>query len=179
MAPKFKKNMFYCSAKDNAVTGLIGFDGKMDFLKAVFQFRDKFVQKAASRGEDFFIHKEEGTPTRIDSSTLFFDKQQKTEAEKFFKSKMPNFFHFIFNTQTRKKWSKEWALWCKSAKISLETSHDFPCLVITTSIYSQTELSDMIKSIANELSIEMYENKELEDTRLVMSNHTFDIPKNN
>ena len=170
--------MFYCSAKDNAIIGLIGFDGNIDFLKAVFQFRDKFVQRISARGEDFFIRKEEGNPTRIDSSVLFFDKQQKAEAEKFFKTKMPNFLHFIFNTQTRRQWSKEWTHWWKSAKISLETSHDFPCLIITTSIYSQVELSDMIKSVAGELSLEMYENKELEDIKLIMSNHTFDISLN-
>jgi hypothetical protein len=169
MAPRFKKNMFYCSKKDSSVIGLIGFCDDV-----IFKFRDSLAQDICNSNKEFFIHKEEGNPTPVDSEFLFFEKRQRIAAENFFKKKRPGFLHVIFYTKTYRKWRDYYEALCKAAKVKLETSHDFPCLVIKTICYSPDELSTMIRSAAKGLSLEIYENKELEDVQILMSNGTFD-----
>lgn len=173
MAPRFKKDMFWCwkDRDKEKARGLMGFNS----YQKLFKFRDKFILDF-SKKESLFVIKQEGNPTSVDSVFRLFRKENKEEVQKIFNKKTPNLFSSIFKTTYYRSWEEERNSIIKLAKGELETSHDFPCLIISTTICSPEKLRVKIKEIANELSIELHENKELENIdNVIMSNHTFDV----
>jgi len=163
MALSFKKNMFCCWEKNEITESIVGFtpvDGKY-----IFDFRDRLFTKICNNKE-LIILKRGGQPTKIDSVFMLVDKKNEEILRSFFNKKIPGSFAAIFKTKNYRSWQKEWASIMRLVRVKVETSHDFPGLMINSTIHSPEELSSKIKKVSIELGLELYENKELESINI-------------
>lgn len=166
MALRFKKNMFWCWKIDEITRGMVGFRSNDE--KYIFDFRDR-LSVNISHNKGLIIHKiETGHPTPLDSVSRLFDKKVEEKIQPFFKKKVPDFSFFavIFRTKNYIRWQKEWDSVKKLAKVEIETTHDFPGLIIDSTIHSSEELSLEIKEVSKESGLELYENKKLENINI-------------
>lgn len=170
MAIHFKRNMFWCWRNDEITKSIIGFASK--YRKFIFDFRDK-ISTSISNDKQLIIQRYEGQPTKMDSTFRLFDKNDKENIQLFFSKKMPSSFPAIFKTKYYRDWQEEWSGIIRLAKVKIETSHDFSGLMIDSVVHSPDELSDEINKVSNELNLQLYKNKKLENINIYL-NRTFD-----
>ncbi|MEW6608951.1 MAG: hypothetical protein AB1414_16145 [bacterium] len=161
--------MFWCWSDIKLTKGLIGFENS----DIIFDFRDELSDNF-SITKGLIVKKQENKPTKCDSIFKFFLDKSKKEVEKFYNKKIPNPIEVMFKTKNCRCWKEEWNKIIGLVKVEIETSHDFPCLIITTFLHTPDELSMEIKKVAKKLEIELYENSGLENINdVIMSNRTF------
>ena len=167
MAPRFKHRMYQTYKTSKGRDALIGFP--FSEIDLIFQFRDSLSDKICE-SSDLFLHKSEGRPTTADSYLVFFPKQDEKTVLKFFMKKAPG----IFSWRKRASYLAERTRVNGLAQIRMETSHDFPCIIVDTSIHSEDKLSEMIDGVSEQLGVEMPKNNKLGPIRnIVTSNRTF------
>jgi len=169
MAPRFKHRMYQTYRTSKGTDALICFPfSEIDFI---FIFRDSLSDKICE-STDLYLHTSEGRPTSADSQLAFFPTEHEGTVRGFFEKKPPSIFSF------RKKASylAERVKINRLVQIGIETSHDFPCIIIETSIHSEDILSEIIDGVSKQLDIEMPKNNKLGPIRnIVMSNKTFPL----
>lgn len=173
MAPRFKKNMFWCWENEDVTRAIIGFT--REDIRSIFVFRDKLTAKILEDNEEIFLRKTEGNPTPADSWFKFYSKRDKNRIEELFDMANPGFFAFLFRIQRYKDWIDTQNLISKLAKVIMETSHDFPCIDIYSNIHSSDKLKQLIKKTAEEISMNFFENPELQQIKNLLTNRSFDI----
>ncbi|MDH4222326.1 MAG: hypothetical protein OEV55_02175 [candidate division Zixibacteria bacterium] len=163
MALSFKNNMFFCWSKNKTTKCLIGFtsiDGKR-----IFDVRDR-LSKCLYNNKNLVMLKIEGEPTKRDSILRLVDKKDEKIVHSLLKKKTPGIFATVFKTKNYRDWQKEQHSIMQLVKVSIETSHDFSGLIIDSNIHSPEGLSIEIKKVFYELSLELYENAELEKVNI-------------
>lgn len=163
MALNFKKNMFYCWRKNEKTEGMIGF--RAADAKHIFDCRDR-LWAHFSKDKKLVILKDEGHPTKVDSVFRLFDEKDKKAVHNFLNKTVPNLFASIFKTKNWRIWHEEWGAVRELIKLEVETSHDFPGVLIRSTIHSPDEFSSEIKEVATELGLELYEAEELENVSI-------------
>jgi len=175
MAPRFKKNMYFIEEGQGIIRAMVGFISDNNIIKNIQTFRDKLIEKLSSYG-NFYIRKIEGVPTPIDSWTRFLSKDDKAALKRFLCLKSPGLFASLFKTRSYISWKSEKEELSKIEKISLETSHDYPCILIDSRIHSPEQLTTIIEEAGKEMGLILYKNQDLPNIRdVVTSNKKYDI----
>ena len=173
MAPRFNKTMFYTWGEGNITLGLVGFSRSERIT--IFQFRDQLVH-LISRTKNLLVHKQEGEPTKHDSAVRLFERSDYDRWMELYRKKVPTFLDSLLKTTYYKEWSKEWGAIAQSAKVTVETSHDHPCILVDSSVHPSNELAATIREGAEFLSLKIYANPALRPMgQVIMSNRTYDI----
>jgi hypothetical protein len=103
----------------------------------------------------------------------FLTIQTKKSLKKFLGRKI-NFFQRLFKTKTYKMWETDFKTLEKMIKCEIETSHDFPCIVLKNVIFTVQEIQNLIEKIAKEMTINVFLNKNLASAEeVIKSNETF------
>ncbi|PYV37209.1 MAG: hypothetical protein DMG09_15290 [Acidobacteria bacterium] len=161
--------MFYCWEKERGTIALIGL--VTHFLKdwkskTILGFKNRLASKIATNHGLVLLTMEKET-TNIDAPVMLFapGDNENERVKNFFNGKVPLL-----------KIKKESEFVGNLAKVDCMTGHDFGNnIIVSTAILSAKELSELIKEVANELSIALYENKELKDVdKVIRSNRTFE-----
>jgi hypothetical protein len=169
MAPRFTHRMYQTYKTSRGTDALIGLP--FSEIDLIFQIRDSLSNKICE-SNDMFLHKAEGKPTPADSDLLFFPKQHEKTVQDFFTKKAPG----ILSLRKKASYLVERLRIIRLAQIRIETSHDFPCIIIGTSIHSENKLSEIIDSVSKQLDIELPKNNKLGPIRnIVMSNRSFSL----
>ncbi len=172
MAPVFKRNLIWIWLDRERVVAVIGFSP--DYFEKIFIFRDElclFFQKSGS----LCVHKIEGSPTESDSHIKFFSKDDYDRYKQFLLMKRPNFWHSLFNKQRFIEYKKHQKDFDELIKCEIETSHDFPCLIVQSRVYTEKELVGWFSDLSDKLRVPTQlskTEKNIED--IILSNATFE-----
>lgn len=144
----------------------------------VFVIRDAIVSEMR-REKPFFVERVyEGEPTKFDSLTRLYLEEDSATVSCFLSKKKPNLLASIIGTKYYLNWKRERAVIEALVKVELESSHDFPCLVIYSYFHTPERLADIVTKVSRELSVplpDITEEKRLNIDRLLSSNSTVDV----
>jgi len=174
MAPRFKKNMFWCWENENITRAIIGFTRKD--ISLIFIFRDKLAAKISEDNKRLFLRKTEGRPTPADSLFCFYTNEDKKQLEELLNKPAPrSLFWYPFRKHLYKDWIDSQNLILELAEVTMETSHDFPCIDIYSSVHSSDKLYQSIRKTSEEISMNFFENPELQQIKNLLTNRSFDV----
>gem|GEM_PF-6442460 len=158
MAPRFKTNMYQVYEGDECRTALICF-GRREGV-SVFAVRDVLAEKVSAT-DLLYVYRDQGHPTPLDSWFGFFTKKDEQAARKFLTREAPGLLARLVRSRKWKDYGSERERIMSLVRFELTTSHDHPCIEVSSSIHSIEELSELIEATAAELSIDMRRNPRL------------------
>ncbi len=173
MAPRFKRNLFWIWKSKENIIALIGFAYSRRNPNIILDFRDKVSNEFIS-DSSLVCQKTEGEPTPLDSKISFFNKSDELAVQEFFSKKRPGFIASLLKTKKYKEYCDQFRMISDLVKVDIETSHDYPCLIVSSSIHSEPDLLSRIYKVAESLSLDVAKGSELEKIEdIVMSNRNF------
>ena len=128
-----------------------------------------------TRNSDYYVHKQTDPDVKSDSSFMVFKNEE--SARKIIDLEPPGCLACILQTKSWKNYTEELKQARKSGLFEMETSHDYPCIVIRNSIYASDDIENHIITAARQLNIEIHKNNNLPalDRHFLFSNKTFDL----
>ena len=88
------------------------------------------------------------------------EKEEDKEAlDQFFREKPPGLVASILKTRQFKAWRNRLSSIQKTAKFTVETSHDHQCIDIHSMIHEPSELLEIVKRVADVMHVQIYEDK--------------------
>lgn len=173
MAPRFTTLMYQIYPKDNGVDAIVCFPFAQ--LGAIFPFRDKLAV-ALLKIAGIRVNKAQGYPLAADSTFRFYSENHSRSVEEFLQRKEPGLFSRIMRNAEWASFQKEKRSVGEMINIEIETSHDFPCIVICSCIHSEESMSALLQEVANDLRMSLSRNVHLGSIRdIVMSNQSFEL----
>ncbi len=171
MAPRFLKNIYWSTYEENKADFLIGFTIKDE--RIVRDFRDGLVSHLCA-GTQYFVDKQEGCPTRWDSTYRIFDTKNLNEVNLLRRKKVPGFWDSLLKNKSYKDWQEEYNKIIHLSAVELETSHDFPCLIVNNKVFNLEHMKNLLQQVGKELNIELSYNGSVENfNSIIMSNDKF------
>ncbi|MBI5353433.1 MAG: hypothetical protein HZB50_12405 [Chloroflexi bacterium] len=165
--------MYQVYPYDNGVDVLVCFPFAQ--LELSFPFRDKLTKSILQIG-NMEVHRTEGYPLPLDSTFRFYSKKHAIPVEKFLRMNPPGLFSRLINSPEWVSFQDEERLVSKMIDIEIETSHDFPGIVVNSRIHSEITISDVIQETAKGLEINLPRNKRLGFIKdVVTSNGSFGL----
>lgn len=142
---------------------------------SIFLFRDKLTEALLKVG-NIQVHKVQGHPLPPDSHFLFFSENHAAPVKEFLQKKYPGFVSRLLNTAEWVSFQDKKRLAGKMIDIEIATSHDFPCIVVTSHIHTEKTISDLIQETAEGLGINLARNMRLGFIKdVVTSNESFSL----
>ena len=173
MTPRFTTLMYQVYPKDNGVDAIVCFPFAQS--EAIFPFRDRLTE-ALLKMNGIKVNKTQSYPLPPDSTFRFYSEHHAKSVEEFLQRKYPGFFSRLMHTAEWVSFQKEERLVGEMIKIEIETSHDFPCIVIHSCIHSEESMSALLQEVAKDLEMTLPRNIELGSIRdIVMSNQRFEL----
>ena len=173
MAPRFENLMYQVYTTESRSEAVVGFP--TDQIPSIFPFRDRLA-KLILREPDLGMHKIEGIPLALDSLCRFFPKQEEPVVKKLDAMKYPGIFACLFKTNRWFAYKSQEKEVERVTRVEMETSHDFPCLIIYSSIHSEEALSDLVQNVSREMGLSISRNKKLGPIDdIVTSNRRFKL----
>jgi hypothetical protein len=171
MAPRFETWMYQVHISGNDSEALICFPSNQDEL--IFPFRDKLADGIINTHE-MRVHKEHGYILPPDSLFRFYRREHQIYVEQFLQRKRPGFFYRLIHTADWLSYRKEKKKYHDAIDVEIETSHDFPCIVMRSRIHAEEALCGLIEEVAEALGMQIPRNKELGSIKeVVTSNRHF------
>ena len=158
MAPRFTTFMYQVYPTDNGADALVCFPFAQS--ESIFLFRDKLTEALLKIG-NIQVHRAQGYPLPPDSTFRFYSENHAISVEKFLQKKRQSFFSRLMNSAEWVSFQKEERLVGKMIDTEIETSHDFPCVIIHSHIHSEKTISELIQKIAKDLKMDMPRNTQL------------------
>ena len=171
MAPRFTTLMYQVYPSPNGADALICFPVSQD--KFIFPFRDKLTETILEKG-NLQVHKAHGYPLPPDSTFQFYSEDHAISVEEFLQKKQPSLFSRLLDSDRWATFKREEELVDEMIEAEIETSHDFPCVVVRSRIHSEESLSELIQEVAKDLEMNMPRNTQLGLIKdVVTSNRSF------
>ncbi len=112
----------------------------------------------------------------MDSYIWLFDKADEDRVSRFNERKHPGLLANLFRKNEVRLWEEEHRAIMALQKVSLETTHDHPCIELYSSFHSKEELSELISATAARQKVTMDEVFMLPDmASVIMSNSRFPL----
>jgi len=165
--------MYQIYPSDSGVDILVCFP--LAQYELIFPFRDKLAE-ALLMIDAMRVNRVQGYPLPPDSILRFFSDNHAKDVETFFQKRRPGFFSRLVNSAAWLSFQKEENLVNQMIDAEIETSHDFPCIVVHSRIHSEESMSMLIEKVATEMKLDMSRNKQLGPIRnVVTSNEKFEL----
>ena len=134
MAPRFTNLMYQVYPSDHGADALVCFPfAQSEFISP---FRDKLTE-ALLRDGDIKVNRVQGYPLPPDSTFRFYSEKHAKLVEEFFQKKRPSFLSRLMNSAKWASFQKEKRAVGKMIDVEIETSHDFPCVIVHSRIHSE------------------------------------------
>ncbi len=171
MAPRFKKMMFQTYKSEKGADALICFPfSEVDYI---LPLRDKLAE-IIIKSKNLNLHKVLDSHYDIDSHFKFYLKEDEKTVKDFHQKEWPGIVSWVFKTKKYLTYKAEEEKIKKLIRIEAETSHDFPCIIINSSILTEEEIFQFIEQAANKLNLKVPKNSNLGPIKdIVTSNHSF------
>jgi hypothetical protein len=173
VAPRFTTLMYQVYPSDPGVDALVCFP--IAQCESIFPFRDKLTDAILKAG-GIRVYKLQGSPLPPDSIFRFYSESHAKSVEKFLPKKHPSFFSRLMNTAEWSSFQKEEKSVAEMIDVEIETSHDFPCIVVHSRIHSNESMSITIEQVAKDLGLDILRNKALGPIKdVVTSNQKIEL----
>jgi hypothetical protein len=173
VAPRFTTLMYQVYPSDPGVDALVCFPTAQS--ESIFPFRDKLTDAILKVG-GIQVYKVQGSPLPPDSLFRFYSESHTEAVEEFLPKKHPSFFSRLMNSAEWSSFQKEEKSVGEMIDIEVETSHDFPCIVVHSRIHSNESMSITIEQVAKDLRLGILKNKALGPIKdVVTSNQRIEL----
>ena len=171
MTPRFTTLMYQVYPSEYGADALMCFP--ISQSEFIFPFRDKLTETILEKG-NLQVHKAQGYPFPPDSTFHFYSEDHAISVKEFLQKKRPSFFSHLLNSDKWATFKREEELVDEMIDAKIETSHDFPCIVIRSHIHSEESLSELMQEVARDLKMNMPRNTHLGlIEEVVTSNRSF------
>lgn len=145
----------------------------------VFPFRDELFNNISSSiggADKYYVGRQQGAPTTRDSYIWLFAKADEDRVSRFNERKHPGLLANLFRKNEVRLWEEEHTAIMALQKVSIETSHDHPCIELYSAFHSKEKLSELISAAALQQNVAMDEVLTLPDmASVIMSNALFPL----
>jgi hypothetical protein len=150
MAPRFKQLLYQTSHAEETASALVGFPVKLSDREELFRgaLCDKLQHTTGLKSR-----RDKQGYFDIDVSVRFFDAQDEDAVERFYSKPWRGFFSWLFRTRYYREHSAEEQRAEKLVRLEVSTSHDYPCVVMSSSIHDEEAIAEMIENIAKALDL--------------------------
>jgi hypothetical protein len=173
VAPRFTTLMYQVYSSNPGVDALVCFPTAQS--ESIFPFRDKLTDAILKVG-GIQVYKVQGSPLPPDSISRFYSENRATSVEEFLAKKHPSFFSRLMNSTEWSSFQKEEKSVGEMIDVDVETSHDFPCILVHSRIHSNEFMSMLIEQVAKDLRLDIMRNKALGPIKdVVTSNQRIEL----
>jgi hypothetical protein len=173
VAPRFTTLMYQIYSSDHGTDAIICFPSSQ--LEAIFPFRDKLAEELL-KIDSIRVNQTQGSPLPPDSAFRFYREAHALSVEEFLQKRYPSFLSRIMNNAEWVSFQKEEKLVSEMIDVEIETSHDFPCVVVHSRIHSEESMSALLQTVARDLKMTLPRNIDLGPIRnIVISNERFEL----
>jgi hypothetical protein len=165
--------MYQVYPSDNGTDALVCFPVAQS--ESIFLFRDQLAE-ALLKISGIKVNRAQGYPLPPDSIFRFYSERHAKSVEEFLQKKRPGFFSRLLNTAEWATFQKEENSVGEMVDTEIETSHDFPCIVVHSRVHSEKSMSELLEEVAKELKMTLPRNHRLGTIReTVTSNQRFEL----
>lgn len=149
--------MYRCLAtEDGGVEAIICFSADM-CQRFIDLFIEDLAMRLANRFKLITIEHYRGTPTPADREILLCDREDESAIRDAVGKRHPGVLAWLLGTNKWSEYQKARLLLNQQPKVFLVTSHDHPCIELSSKIGSPTNIGEEIQHVASALQIEMHE----------------------
>jgi hypothetical protein len=175
MAPRFKQLLFQTYAGGRGANAFIGFPVNQFEQMSPFRnaLRDEFEKITGFKYRIDIIRTNVVDP--IDVCVKFFDGKDADTVNAFYSKPWPGCFSWLFRTRYYREHKEEEIKVKPLIKIEISTSHDYPCVVVDKSVFTEDAIAQIIEKVAHDLNLKIVRSKfPLPMAPILMSNSSFD-----
>jgi len=174
MAPRFRQLIFQIYKDDEGVSAFIGFP--LNQSEQMFTFRDTLrdeIQEITGFPYRTNIH---GPWDVIDVYVRFFDCKDEDAVNSFYSKPEPGCLSWFLRTKQYRDYLAGDAKVRPLIKIKITTSHDYPCIVVESSVLGEEALGHMIQKVSDDLDMKIIQSQYPHSMdEILMSNREFGI----
>ena len=143
--------------------------------ESIFPFRDSLT-RVILEATDLCVHKGHGYPLPPDSLFRLYSRNHDVHVKEFLRTRYPGFFARLLRTTEWRSYRKAEEEFAGLIDIEIETSHDFPCIVASSRLHSENDISELIEAVAKGLGMDMPRSTKLPPIKdVVTSNRRFQL----
>lgn len=150
MAPRFKQLLFQMYECAQGADAFIGFP--VDQFEQIPAFADALRMEFA-RISGFAYRMDIVGPYNIDVRIRFFDSEGADAVNAFYSKPWPGCFSLLLHTRHYRDYKAEENNVKKLITIEISTSHDYPCVVISSATLTTDSIAQLIEKVAHDLEL--------------------------
>jgi len=156
MAPRFRQLLYQTYDAECGAEAFVGFPKHR--FELMLPFRDALCEEFEET-TGFTSRTDLVGPYDVDARVKFFHAEDADAVNGFHSKPWPGFFSWLFRTQHYRDHEAEQRSVKRLIKINVATSHDFPCVVITSSIHTGESVARLIEKVAHDLQLSIVRSK--------------------
>jgi len=157
MAPRFRQLLYQTYAAQCGAEAFVGFPkGRLELRLRLRDALCEEIEKTTGLASRIDV---EGPYDDVDVHVKFFDAEDADVVNGFYSKPWPGFFAWLFRTRDYRDYKAEHHSVERLIKIDVSTSHDWPCVAVTSSIHTRESIAQLIEKVAHDLDTSIVRSK--------------------